>query len=63
MRWNDDAADPAQPRDLNLGEVEGVFDAYLNPYASGTFVLTFDEHGAGVEEGYFQCARLPLGLP
>jgi hypothetical protein len=63
-RWNDEAADPAHNHaTLNLGEVVGVFDAYLNPYASGTFVLTFDEHGAGVEEGYFQLLRaLPLGL-
>jgi hypothetical protein len=64
MRWNDNAEDPSHNHaTLNLGEVEGVFDAYLNPYASGTFVLTFDEHGAGVEEGYFQLLRgLPLGL-
>jgi hypothetical protein len=63
-RWLDDPNDPAHNHaTLNLGEVEGVFDAYLNPYASGTFVLTFDEHGAGVEEGYFQLLRgLPLGL-
>lgn len=64
VRWHDDTTDPSHDRaTLNLGEVEGVFDAYLNPYASGTFVLTFDEHGAGVEEGYFQLLRgLPLGL-
>lgn len=64
MRWLDDPADPAHDHaTLNLGEVEGVFDAYLNPYASGTFVLTFGEDSAGVEEGYFQLLRgLPAGL-
>jgi hypothetical protein len=64
MRWHDDANDPSHDHaTLNLGEVEGVFDAYLNPYASGTFVLTFDQNQASVEEGYFQLMRgLPLGL-
>ena len=63
-RWLDDQANPDHDHaTLNLGEVEGVFDAYLNPYASGTFVLTFDEDGAEVEEGYFQLLRgLPAGL-
>ncbi len=63
-QWLDDQADPAHDHvNFELGEVEGVFDAYLNPYASATFVLTFDEEGAGVEEGYFQLLRgLPAGL-
>jgi hypothetical protein len=64
MRWLDDANDPAHNHaTFDVGEVEGVFDAYLNPYASGTFVLTFGEDGAEVEEGYFQLLRgLPAGL-
>ncbi|HEX6791470.1 MAG TPA: hypothetical protein VF247_09190 [Candidatus Krumholzibacteria bacterium] len=64
MRWHDDASDPSHERaTLDPGEVEGVFDAYLNPYASGTFVLTFGEDGAALEEGYFQLLRgLPAGL-
>lgn len=63
-RWLDDNADPAHDRvTLDPGEAEAVFDAYLNPYASGTFVLTFDKDGAGMEEGYFQLLRgLPLGI-
>ena len=63
-RWHDDASDPSHERaTLDPGEVEGVFDAYLNPYASGTFVLTFGEDGAALEEGYFQLLRgLPAGL-
>ncbi len=64
MRWLDDETDPSHDRaTLAPGEVEAVFDAYLNPYASGTFVLTFGEEGAEVEEGYFQLLRgLPGGL-
>jgi len=63
-RWLDDRSDPAHGHaTLDPGEVEAVFDAYLNPYASGTFVLSFGEDGAAVEEGYFQLLRgLPLGL-
>jgi len=63
-RWLDDQADPAHNHaTLDPGEVEAVFDAYLNPYASGTFVLTFGTDGAAIEEGYFQLLRgLPLGL-
>jgi hypothetical protein len=63
-RWLDDQADPAHNHaTLDPGEVEAVFDAYLNPYASGTFVLTVGEDGAALEEGYFQLLRgLPAGL-
>ena len=61
IRWTDDETDPAHKRPtLNLGEVEGVFDAYLNPYARGTFVLAIGDEGIDVEEGYFQLTR---GLP
>jgi len=59
--WTDDESDPARKRPtLNLGEVEGVFDAYLNPYAHGTFILAIADGGIEVEEGYFQLLR---GLP
>ena len=63
-RWLDDQASPDHDHaTLDPGEVEAVFDAYLNPYASGTFVLTFGTDGAAIEEGYFQLLRgLPLGL-
>jgi len=64
IRWSDDPSDPAHKRPtLNLGEVEGVFDAYLNPYAHGTFILSIADGGVEVEEGYFQLLRgLPGGL-
>jgi hypothetical protein len=64
IRWADDPSDPAQKRAvLDPGEVETVFDAYLNPYAYGTFVLSLGEEGMELEEGYFQLLRgLPLGL-
>jgi hypothetical protein len=64
IHWLDDPSDPANERlTLDPGEVEAVFDAYLNPYASGTFVFTYGEEGAEVEEGYFQLFRgLPAGL-
>ncbi len=64
IRWTDEPSDPAHKRPtLNLGEVEGVFDAYLNPYAHGTFILSIADGGVDVEEGYFQLLRgLPGGL-
>lgn len=63
-RWTNDAGDPAAKRVMfDLGETEVVFDAYLNPYARGTFVMTFGEEGAEVEEGFFTLLRgLPAGL-
>jgi hypothetical protein len=61
VHWADDAADPSRKRaTLDPGEVEAFFDAYLNPYARGTFTIAFGEEGAEVEEGYFQLLR---GLP
>jgi hypothetical protein len=64
IHYTDDPADPSHDHTtLNLGEVEAMFDAYLNPYASGTFVLSFADGGVEVEEGYFQLFRgLPGGL-
>ena len=64
IRWNDDPSDPTNDHlILDPGEVETVFDAYLNPYASGTFVMALGEEGLELEEGYFQLFRgLPGGL-
>jgi hypothetical protein len=60
-RWTSDLEDPARKRvTLDPGEVEAVFDAYLNPYARGTFVLAIGDEGLELEEGYFQLLR---GLP
>jgi hypothetical protein len=63
-RWLDDQSDPAHDRaTLDPGELEAVFDAYLNPYATGWVVLTVGEEGAELEEGYFTLLRgLPGGL-
>lgn len=64
IHWIDDPTDPAHNRAvLDPGEVETVFDAYLNPYANGTFVMSLGEGGMELEEGYFQLFRgLPGGL-
>lgn len=48
-----------RPR-LDAGETEMVIDSYLNPYARGTFVFTYAEGEAGVEEACFHLLR---GLP
>ena len=63
-RWTDDAEDAAHDRvALEPGEVEVVFDDYLNPYARAFFTLALDEEGLELEEGYFSLERgLPLGL-
>ena len=59
-RWSDDAG-PARKRvTLDVGETEFVFDAYLNPYARGTFTLALGGEGIELEEGYFSMTR---GLP
>jgi hypothetical protein len=48
---------------LDAGETEFVFDAYLNPYARGTFVAALGAEGIGLEEGHFTIQRgLPAGL-
>ena len=61
FRWTDDAADPSAKRaTLKQGEVEMVFDSYLNPYARGFFVASLGESGLELEEGYFTLLR---GLP
>lgn len=63
-RVSDEAVDPAAERlILDPGETEVVFDAALNPYARGWFVLSFGDEGAGVEEAFFTVNRgLPGGL-
>jgi hypothetical protein len=58
------------PNDLNRNRAQISFDeteigieAYLNPYAKGTFVLSVADGGIEVEEGYMQLLRgLPGGL-
>ncbi len=64
MRWTNDPQDPASKRvTFDEGEVEGVFDAALNPYAKGTFILSIANGAIDVEEGYFTLLRgLPGGL-
>jgi hypothetical protein len=60
---NDPAStDRERPR-LDVGETEFVFDAYLNPYARGSFTCALSSEGFELEEGYFDLLRgLPLGL-
>jgi hypothetical protein len=64
LHWSNDAEDPSRKRaTLDAGEVETVFDAYLNPYARGLFILSLGEEGLELEEGYFSLLRgLPGGL-
>ena len=63
-RWTTDPGEPARERvTLDIGETEAIFDAALNPYARGTFILSFGEEGVELEEGYFLLTRgLPFGL-
>jgi hypothetical protein len=61
MRWTNDDFDASAKRvTFNQGEVEMVFDAYLNPYAKGYFVTSLAADGFSLEEGYFTLLR---GLP
>lgn len=54
--------DRNRPR-LHAGELEVVFEAYLNPYARGSVTLAFADEEVGMEEGYFDLVRgLPAGL-
>ena len=61
ITWTNDpaAVDRKRPR-IDIGETEAIFDAALNPYAHGTFVMTLGKDGLGLEEGYFILTR---GLP
>jgi len=61
MRWTNDASDPSPKRvTFDPGEVEMVYDSYLNPYAKGDFVTSLASDGFSLEEGYFTVLR---GLP
>jgi hypothetical protein len=64
MRWTNDAGDPSPRRvTLDPGEVELVYDSYLNPYARGYFVTSLSSDDFELEEGYFTLLRgLPGGL-
>lgn len=64
MRWTDDPSDTSPKRvTFGAGEVEMVFDAYLNPYAKGMFITALSENGLELEEGFFTLVRgLPAGL-
>ena len=64
MRWSNDPSDPSRKRvTMDAGEVEAMVDAYLNPYATGIFILSIGDEGIEVEEGYFTLLRgLPGGL-
>lgn len=63
-RVTDDAFAAARKRvTFDPGEAEVMADAYLNPYARGTFIFSFADGAVDVEEGYFSMNRgLPLGL-
>lgn len=63
-RWTDDLGSLARKRaTFDIGETELVFDADLNPYARGTFILALGEEGLELEEGFFTLNRgLPAGL-
>jgi len=55
-------AERNRPR-LDVGETEFVFDAALNPYARGLFILALSSEGFELEEGFFSLVRgLPLDL-
>jgi hypothetical protein len=61
LRWTDDPLDHSPRRvRIDQGEVEMVFDSYLNPYAKGYFVTSLTTGGLDLEEGYFTVLR---GLP
>src|SRR5882672_5406041 len=46
MRWTSDASDPSPKRvTMDQGEVEMVFDSYLNPYAKGFFDASLGTDG------------------
>ena len=64
MRWTNDPGDTSPKRlTMDPGEVEAMFDAYLNPYATGVFITSIADGGIEVEEGYFTLLRgLPGGL-
>jgi hypothetical protein len=61
FRITNDPEDPAGGHvTLDPGEVEIVFESYLNPYARGFFTLAIGDEGLELEEGFFSLLR---GLP
>jgi hypothetical protein len=62
--WTNDTASAARRRGtMDPGEMEVVLEAYLNPYATGTFVTSLGGDRLSLEEGYFTLLRgLPAGL-
>jgi hypothetical protein len=64
MRWTNDPGDPPPKRaTFDPGEVEMVYDSYLNPHAKGYFVTSLASDGLSLEEGHFTLLRgLPAGL-
>jgi hypothetical protein len=47
---------------LALDEVEGTFQAVVDPYARADFFLAFSPEGVEIEEGYLTLTSLPGGL-
>ncbi len=64
MHWTDDPSATSPKRiTFDQGEVEMVYDSYLNPFAKGYFVTSLGTDGLSLEEGYFTLFRgLPGGL-
>lgn len=64
LTWTDDASTWASKRPVfDLGEVEVLLTAPLNPYARASFTFALANGEAAVEEGYFVLERgLPGGL-
>ncbi len=63
-KYTDDtsSAFPKKPT-LELGEVELMFDAALNPYLTGAVVLSLETNSIEIEEAYASVIRgLPLNL-
>jgi hypothetical protein len=61
VTWTDDANSFARKRvSFDAGETELVLDAALNPYARGTFTISYSAGEAAVEEAFFLLQR---GLP
>jgi hypothetical protein len=57
------ADNPVNPAPaLALDEVEGTFQAVVDPYARADFFLAFSPEGVEIEEGYLTLTSLPGGL-
>jgi hypothetical protein len=63
-KYSDDSLSPFPKKPtLELGEVELMLDAALNPYLTGAFVLSLDTKSIEIEEAYASVIRgLPLNL-